>query len=108
MRPFRYVGQSIRPVDFPILNLELSNTPYHVFFAKLENKSQVIKIEIPLEIQDKKNIITILNNLESISVNGYPHILKKAHDEVKIETKYMKRITRDIRVSNTEDRSVLN
>lgn len=108
MKPFRYVGQSKRQIDFPILNRDLANTPYHLFFTKLEDKSQVLKIEIPQKFEDEQNIITILNNLESISVNGYPHILKKAHDEVKIETKYMQRITRDIRVENTEDRSVLN
>lgn len=108
MRPFRYVNHVIRQVDFPVKNLELSNTPYEVFFTKLEDKSPVLKIEIPRKLKDVNELIMILNNLESVSINGYPHILKKAHDEVKIGTKFMNRITRNVNLSNREDRSVLN
>ncbi len=108
MRPFRYVNHMLRQVDFPVKKFELSNTPYEIIFTKLEDKSQVLKIEIPRKLQGEDEIIMILNNLESISINGYPHILKKAHDEVKIGTKFMKRITKDVNLSNREDRSVLN
>ncbi len=107
MRPFRLVGSVARQVDFPVKNLELSNTPYYTCFAKLEDKSQVLKIEIPRKIEEKE-LESILNNLESISVHGYPHILKKAHDEVKIGNEFIKRITRDVNLVNREDRSVLN
>ncbi|RAP45107.1 MAG: hypothetical protein BZ135_06485 [Methanosphaera sp. rholeuAM6] len=108
MRPFRYINQALIQVDFPVKKLELTNTPYEIFFTKLEDKSQVLKIEIPRKLKGENEVIMILNNLESISINGYPHILKKAHDEVKIGTKFMKRITKDVNLSNREDRSVLN
>ena len=108
MRPIRYVENSKTQVDFPILNLELSETPYKVFFTKLNNKSQALKIEIPWKIEDEKEIVKILTDLESVSINGYPHILKKAHDEVKISSKYMKRMTKRISLENRENRSVLN
>lgn len=108
MRPFRYFGKFKRQVDFPVKSLELYNTPYRVLFTKLEDKSQVLKIEIPWAIDDTEEIKKILNNLKSVSVNGYPHILKKAHDEVKIGTDYMKRITREVNLENREDRSVVN
>jgi NurA-like 5'-3' nuclease len=106
MRPVRYVGNVKRQVDFPIENTELSNTPYKTFFAKLEENSNVLKIEIPYDV-NTENIIDILNDLESISVNGYPHILKKAHDEVKIKSKHLERIARNMGLYDKTGRDML-
>ena len=106
MRPVRYVGNVKRQIDFPIEKIELSNTPYKVFFTKLEDTSNVLKIEIPYDINNDK-ILDILNDLESISVNGYPHILKKAHDEVKIKTKHLERIARNMGLYDKTGRDML-
>lgn len=106
MRPVRYVGHVKRQVDFPIENFELSNTPYKTFFTKLENNSNVLKIEIPYDIDNEK-IPEILEDLKSISVNGYPHILKKAHDEVKIKTKHIERIARNMGLYEKTGRDML-
>ncbi|MEE3324592.1 MAG: DNA double-strand break repair nuclease NurA [Methanosphaera sp.] len=106
MRPVRYVNNVKRQVDFPVEKIQLSNTPYKVFFTKLEDTSNVLKIEIPYDIPDEK-ILDILNDLESISVNGYPHILKRAHDEVKIKTKHLERIARNMGLYEKTGRDML-
>lgn len=106
MRPVRYVGNVKRQVDFPVENTALSDTPYKVFFTKLEDSSNVLKIEIPYRINDEK-IEEILNDLESISVQGYPHILKKAHDEVKIKSKHLERIARNMGLYDKTGRDML-
>ena len=90
----RYQEEKKIIIDYPIHGHSLTDNIYTVFFTKLEDKSNVLKIEIPYKIDDKEEIITILNDLYSISIDGYPHILKKAHDEVKITSKYMKRLER--------------
>lgn len=106
MRPVRYVGDAKRQVDFPVENIFLSNTPYKVFFTKLEDSSNVLKIEIPYVITDDK-IVEILDDLQSISVHGYPHILKKAHDEVKIKSKHLERIARNMGLYDKTGRDML-
>lgn len=106
MRPVRYVGNVKRQVDFPVENIALSDTPYKVFFTKLEDSSNVLKIEIPYLINDER-ILEILNDLRSISVHGYPHILKMAHDEVKIKSKHLDRIARNMGLYDKTGRDML-
>ncbi len=106
MRPVRYLGNVKRQVDFPVENTSLSNTPYKVFFTKLEDSSNVLKIEIPYLINNDK-IVEILDDLQSISVQGYPHILKKAHDEVKIKSKHLERIARNMGLYDKTGRDML-
>lgn len=106
MRPVRYVGNVKRQVDFPIENTTLFDTPYKTFFTKLEDTSNVLKIEIPYNINNAL-IEDVLNDLESISVNGYPHILKKAHDEVKIKSKHLERIARNMGLYDKTGRDML-
>ncbi|RAP51328.1 MAG: hypothetical protein BZ138_05430 [Methanosphaera sp. rholeuAM270] len=94
-RIVREIGNEKRTINYPVKNLELSDTVFTTTFTKLENKSNVLKIELPRNISEDE-LKDILNNLESISVEGYPHILKKAHDEVKIKTKDIKRLAKRI------------
>jgi NurA-like 5'-3' nuclease len=57
----------------------------------------VIKVEIPVKDEDdvdkvKQNIKELLDDLYSCSINGYPYILKKVHDNVVITNKFMDRM----------------
>ncbi|RAP51764.1 MAG: hypothetical protein BZ137_09710, partial [Methanosphaera sp. rholeuAM130] len=95
----------VRPLDenrftsmeYPLYNDKILNYHYITLFTRLENKKQVIKVEIPLK-DDKntktieKNIENILEDLYSCSINGYPYILKKVHDNVVITNKFMDRM----------------
>jgi len=53
----------------------------------------MLKFEVPKEI-DEKEVKEILENLKSISANGYPYLLKKAHSEVIIRKKDMEHLVR--------------
>ena len=46
----------------------------------------IIKIELPYEA-DEDEIRKILSDLKRDSVEGYPYLLKKAHNEVVIKNK---------------------
>lgn len=94
-------------IDYPVRNRELSDNVFTTSFVKLEDKSNVLKIELPRRI-DEETLVKVLSDLESISVEGYPHILKKAHDEVKIESKFMNRIQRNIGIYDKTGRDMLN
>lgn len=107
-KPIRQVESNKVLMNFPVKNTALSEHYFTMFFTKLEKKSNVLKIEIPRRLQDVDELIEILNNLESVSVDGYPHILKKAHDEVKIKSKYMERITKNMGLNDKTGRDMLN
>jgi len=94
-------------IDYPVRNRQLSDNVFTTSFVKLEDKSNVLKIELPRKIEEK-TFEEILADLESVSVEGYPHILKKAHDEVKIESKFMDRIQRNLGIYDKTGRDMLN
>lgn len=94
-------------IDYPVRNRELSDNVFTTSFVKLEDKSNVLKIELPRRTDEEK-FVKLLTDLESISVDGYPHILKKAHDEVKIESKFMNRIQRNLGIYDKTGRDMLN
>ncbi|WP_162685900.1 DNA double-strand break repair nuclease NurA [Methanosphaera sp. BMS] len=84
-------------LEYPLYNDKILNYHYITLFARLENKKHVIKIEIPLKNKDNvnkilDNIVNILDDLYSCSINGYPYILKKVHDNVVITNKFMDRM----------------
>jgi hypothetical protein len=71
---------------FPILDEEFKKFSFTIFYSRLEERKNILKFEVPLEI-DEKIAKEILENIKSISTNGYPYLLKKAHSEVIIRKK---------------------
>ena len=84
-------------IEYPLYNKEIFKYRYVTLFARLESKKHVIKVEIPLkddrnEEKIVNNISDILEDLYTCSINGYPYILKKVHDNVVITNKFMDRV----------------
>ncbi|RAP52331.1 MAG: hypothetical protein BZ137_08795 [Methanosphaera sp. rholeuAM130] len=112
----------VRPLDenrftsmeYPLYNDKILKYHYITLFTRLENKKQVIKVEIPLKDKDNRKIIEnniedILEDLYSCSINGYPYILKKVHDNVVITNKFMDRMELVYELKNkTKGREVLS
>ena len=88
----RKINGEIKKINYPLYNDELKSYNYTLFFTKLTKEGNVLKIELPQPNLDRKKIEGILEDLYSASINGYPYILKKAHDEVVIKEKNMKHI----------------
>ncbi len=80
-------------INYPLYNRELTDQIFTTFFTRLDDNSNVLKIELPYKLEDDDKIIELLNDLYSISIDGYPYILKKAHDEVVIRDRDMLDIT---------------
>jgi NurA-like 5'-3' nuclease len=78
---------------FPILDEELKKFNFTIFYSRLEERKNMLKFEVPREL-DEKEIKEILENIKSVSTNGYPYLLKKAHSEVIIRKKDMKHLVR--------------
>ncbi|MBM4241579.1 MAG: DNA double-strand break repair nuclease NurA, partial [Euryarchaeota archaeon] len=69
--------------DFPILNVFFRKLNFTIFYTRLEDYKNILKIELPYKAneEDIRNIIEIL---KGNSTEGYPYLLKKAHNDVVI------------------------
>lgn len=88
---------TIQTIDYPLYNNEIPFYNYVTLFVRFKYRANVLKIEIPVlkEIEADNTIANIESILEDISTtctDGYPHILKKVHDEVVIKNKDMERV----------------
>lgn len=107
IHPVRTTVNEQVSVKLPIYS-ELTKIIYTTFFTRLNLKGNVLKIELPYDIsEDETRIKTILDDLNSISVDGYPYILKRAHDEVVIKQYHMNKITKKIGIIDKTGRDML-
>lgn len=95
------------PIKYPIHGTAFSDYEYTVFFTKLSDRTNVLKIEIPYKIIDKNKIEEILEDLYSSSIDGYPFILAKAHNEVVIKQKDMNNIINRLEIFEKTGRDML-
>lgn len=82
---YKYISTEMKR-EFPVENEFFRNLVFTVFFARLDDFKNIIKIELPYEA-DEDEIRKILSDLKRDSVEGYPYLLKKAHNEVVIKNK---------------------
>lgn len=99
-------------IEYPLYREEITNYEYITFFTRLEYNKNVLKIEIPLLETDyisnnNEIIMEILEDIYSISVDGYPHILKKVHHEVVIKNKELDKIVNKYEILDKNGRDML-
>ena len=70
--------------DFPIANDYFRGLWFTIFFARLENNKNMIKIELPFYASEDE-IRKILGIIKSNATDGYPFLLKRAHHDVVIK-----------------------
>ena len=79
---------------------------FTVFYARLEDYKNVLKFELPYKAS-KKEIINILEALKGISPEGYPYLLKKAHNDVVISKSDLERLSNIIGFLQKSGREML-
>jgi NurA-like 5'-3' nuclease len=71
-------------------------------FLKLENTSGVVNITSLKKLDEK-----FFSSLKKISISGYPYILKKSHENVKITDKDMELCAKLLGIYKKEDRDII-
>jgi NurA-like 5'-3' nuclease len=94
------------PKRFPVYREFFKNFVFTTFYARLEDKKGVLMLETPREIGEEE-IVKILSRLRSISVDGYPYLLRKAHKSVVIADKDMQRIASSLGIAAKTGREML-
>lgn len=103
----RRLGSKKLIFDYPIMDSALKKQKYVIFFTKLSDRGNVLKIELPRDNITEEQIRGILNDLYSASIDGYPYILKKAHEEVVIRNKNMKNMITSLEINEKTGRDML-
>ena len=93
--------------DFPIENEFFRNLWFTVFFARLEDNKNIIKIELPFYAKEDA-IRGILSALKSNATEGYPFLLKKAHKDVVISNQDMASLSKVIGFLEKSGREMLD
>ncbi|MDG3546686.1 DNA double-strand break repair nuclease NurA [Methanobacterium formicicum] len=91
---------------FPVRNEHLQNLTFTIFYARLEDNKNLLKIELPYEA-NKEDVIPILKHIKKISAEGYPILLKKAHNDVVIKKGDLERLSLMIGFSEKQARPKL-
>lgn len=92
--------------DFPILNKFFRDLKFTVFYCRLEDHKNVLKIELPFQASEKQ-IIEILEKIKVVNAEGYPYLLKKAHNDVVIKVKDMEKLKKILNLIERTGRDML-
>lgn len=68
---------------FPVLDAFFSSLEFTVFYARLEENGRVLKFEVPRRLGTAE-IGEYLEGLRASSADGYPHILRRVKEDVRI------------------------
>lgn len=93
--------------DFPISDSYFKELWFTIFFVRLEKNKNIIKIELPYHAleEDIKKIIGIL---KSNATEGYPFLLKRAHNDVVIRHKDIESLSQIIEFLDKSGREMLD
>lgn len=93
--------------DFMVENDFFKDITFTIFYLRLEENKNVIKVELPYEAT-RDEVINIVNKIKKYSSEGYPYLLKKAHKDVVISAKNMETLTSIVNLREKIGREMLN
>ncbi len=102
---YRSVSSRVKH-EFPVEDEFFRTLEFTVFFARLEDYKNIIKIELPYHA-NKNEIRKILADLKKDSVEGYPFLLKKAHNDVVIKNKDIAQLSKIVGLVEKTGREML-
>jgi len=79
---------------------------FKYFYARLEKNKGVLMMEVWEDIKEKE-IVNLLCKIRSISVDGYPYLLRKAHKDVVISNRDIERFAVSLGITGLTGREAL-
>jgi NurA-like 5'-3' nuclease len=92
--------------DFPVENDFFRSITFTIFYARFEDNKNLLKFELPYEASEEE-IKNLLSILKSNCTEGYPYLLKKAHNDVVIKNRDMERLLRMMGFIEKDGREML-
>lgn len=92
---------------FPFFNDFFKSLTFTVFYVRLQHNKNVLKVELPYKAT-KDEVFEIIRKINVLSVQGYPYLLNKAHNDVVITDKNMKELMKIAKIYESTNREVMS
>ena len=92
--------------EFPIENEFFRSLKFTIFYLRLEDQKNIIKVELPYKC-DIGHVRKIISVLKRDAVEGYPYLLKKAHNDVVIKNKNIDELAKIVGLYEKSGREML-
>ena len=93
-------------VPFPVFNEFFSKLWFTIFYVRLEENKNILKVELPYWAEDDE-VTEIIEIIKRDSAEGYPYLLNKAHNDVIITNKHVDELLKISRIYETTNREQL-
>lgn len=102
----KYVRISEMKREFPVKNDFFKSLIFTIFYARLADNKNILKFELPYKATEE-DIKEILSVIKTNSAEGYPLLLKKAHNDVVIRKLDLERLSKIIGFMEKRGREML-
>lgn len=92
---------------FPYFKDFFTGLTFTVFYVRLQDNKNVLKVELPYKAT-KEEVFEIMRKINVLSVQGYPYLLNKAHNDVVITDRNMKELMKIAKIYETTNREVMS
>ncbi len=92
---------------FPYYNDFFKGLIFTVFYIRLQDNKNVLKVELPYKAS-KDEVFELIKKINVLSVQGYPYLLNKAHNDVVITDRNIKELLKIAKIYETTNREVLS
>ena len=92
---------------FPFYNDFFKELTFTIFYVRLQDNKNVLKVELPYRAT-KEDVFEIIRKINVLSVQGYPYLLNKAHNDVVITDRNMKELMKIAKIYETTNREVMS
>lgn len=101
---YRKVNQK---APFPYFRDFFEKLTFTVFYLRLQDNKNVLKVELPYKAS-KEDVFEIIKKINALSVQGYPYLLNKAHNDVVITDRNIKELLKIAKIYETTNREVMS
>ena len=92
---------------FPYYNDFFKGITFTIFYVRLQDNKNVLKVELPYRAS-KNEVFEIIRKINVLSVQGYPYLLNKAHNDVVITDRNIKELLKIAKIYETTNREVMS
>ena len=92
---------------FPYYNDFFKGLTFTVFYIRLQDNKNVLKVELPYKAS-KDDVFELIKKINVLSVQGYPYLLNKAHNDVVITDRNIKELLKIAKIYETTNREVMS
>lgn len=93
-------------VPFPVCNDFFNRLWFTIFYVRLEDNKNVLKVELPYYAEEDE-VYEIVKVIKRDAAEGYPYLLNKAHNDVIITNKHVEELLKISRIYEKTNREQL-